>query len=92
MNKFLISSLLFSLLILLTHCEVNEEHPKTVKLKLLSKFELEIAEPSGLTFDKANNTLWTVSDENSTIYEISLEGKILNYFTILFIFLILFKL
>lgn len=82
MNKSLISFLLFSLLVLLSHCKVEEENLRVEKLKLLSKFRLKITEPSGLTFDKANNTLWTVSDNNSTIYEISLEGKILNYFTI----------
>jgi len=39
---------------------------------------LSLPEPSGLYYDNKSNTLWTVSDENSTIYNIDLKGKILE--------------
>jgi uncharacterized protein YjiK len=40
--------------------------------------DLAVPEPSGLYYDKVSNTLWTVSDENSTIYNIDFSGEILN--------------
>jgi uncharacterized protein YjiK len=49
-----------------------------VLLSPVETIDLTVPEPSGLYYDKVSNTLWTVSDENSTIYNINLSGEILN--------------
>ncbi|MFA7421380.1 MAG: SdiA-regulated domain-containing protein [Melioribacteraceae bacterium] len=51
---------------------------KSPSLKLLSEFKTEIPEPSGLAYNSKTNTLFTVSDGNSTVYEIDFTGKILS--------------
>lgn len=48
----------------------------------ITTIALHVPEPSGLHYEKSSNSLWTVSDENSTIYNISLEGKILSTLTV----------
>jgi uncharacterized protein YjiK len=47
-------------------------------LSLIDEFKTEIPEPSGLAYNSKTNTLYTVSDGNSTVYEIDFTGKILN--------------
>ena len=37
---------------------------------------------SGICFDKNSNSLWAISDENQNIFQISLEGKLLNSYKI----------
>jgi len=44
--------------------------------------ELRVPEPSGLYFDLKSNSLWTVSDENSTVYNIDIEGNFLHSFEV----------
>ena len=56
----------------------NQKNPtKTILLKTI---KLEVPEPSGLTFSTDLKTLWTVSDENSTAYNLNTDGKILKSF------------
>lgn len=52
------------------------------KLKVIYETKIDIPEPSGLalSFDKKN--LWTVSDENSLVYLMSLDGKIKKRFNV----------
>lgn len=47
-------------------------------LKLVAEYATAVSEPSGLTYNSRNNTLMTVSDGNSTVYEIDFMGKILH--------------
>jgi len=51
-------------------------------LKILDKFNLDIPEPSGLAISNDKKSLWTVSDNNSTVYQIDLKGIILQSFTV----------
>lgn len=58
----------------------NPKNPtKTILLKTI---KLEVPEPSGLTFSADLKTLWTVSDENTTAYNLNTDGKILKSFTL----------
>jgi uncharacterized protein YjiK len=41
-------------------------------------YALEVPEPSGLAYNSRNNSLMTVSDQNSTVYEIDFTGRILK--------------
>jgi uncharacterized protein YjiK len=61
-----------------THCA--DEKPS--RLTLISKYKLDIPEPSALSLSADTNSLWTVSDNNSTVYLISLTGKILSSFVL----------
>ncbi len=52
------------------------------KLKLVSEYKLKAPEPSGLALTKDGKHLWIVSDHNSTVYLIALNGKIENKFVV----------
>lgn len=62
-------------MILLT-CLISCSYAKELKIK--DDFSLKVREPSDLTYDGNNDSFWTVSDENATLYEISNKGKILD--------------
>ncbi len=48
-------------------------------LQPLSVFDMEVQEPSGLSFGENNQSLWTVSDPpDNKVYEIDLQGEILR--------------
>jgi len=47
-------------------------------LSLINTFSLTVLEPSGLAFDKANNQLYTVSDNTGMIYKLSTSGVTLQ--------------
>ncbi|MEJ2629262.1 MAG: hypothetical protein P8078_11980, partial [bacterium] len=47
-------------------------------LQPISVFDMEVQEPSGLSFGENNQSLWTVSDPpDNKVYEIDLHGAIL---------------
>lgn len=71
---------LFLLLISLFFPIKDEENESS--LNLVNEIQLTVPEPSGLYFDDITNTLWTVSDENSHIYNISLAGNIIDSFQV----------
>jgi uncharacterized protein YjiK len=47
-------------------------------LTLVAQYSTTVSEPSGLYFNSKTNSLWTVSDGNSTVYEIDFQGKVLK--------------
>jgi len=55
---------------------------KNDNLKIINEYKVNIPEPSDLAFSVDKKSLWTVSDENSTVYLISLKGKIKKSFTV----------
>lgn len=67
-----------STVLLLSSTNCADEKPS--RLTLISKYKLDIPEPSALSLNADTNSLWTVSDNNSTVYLISLTGKILSSF------------
>lgn len=58
----------------------NRKQAASQPLEKVAEFSTRVPEPSGLVYFKKNNTLLTVSDQNSKVYEISLEGETLNSF------------
>ncbi|MBU1095958.1 MAG: SdiA-regulated domain-containing protein [Bacteroidetes bacterium] len=48
------------------------------RLKFIGQYKLLLPQPSGLELGENGKFLWTVSDENSTIYKISKKGEILE--------------
>ncbi len=83
MKNILILFLFILITTSILSCQNSKKSSSTVaKLKLLHTYKLKIPEPSGLSFDSKNKSLWTISDHNSTIYQITLKGKIKNSFKI----------
>ncbi|MFH1194793.1 MAG: SdiA-regulated domain-containing protein [bacterium] len=76
MKETLLVVLFLSLSICCTQKNVKSKNES--KLKLISEIKLQIPEPSGLAISDDGKFLWTVSDENNTIYAFSFEGKILR--------------
>lgn len=66
----------------LQSCEKDtvEQPPANPKgeLELLSRVDLDITEPSGLSFGKTNSTLLIVSDNTNQVYETDLQGEIIR--------------
>ena len=48
------------------------------ELEMTHSFEINVREPSGLSFGLGNNTLLTVSDETNQIYELDLHGNVIR--------------
>lgn len=78
LNILIIVLMLFSLF----SCDINDSatEPEDQSFLVLdSEIAIDVPEPSGLTYDPNTNTLWTVSDpDNNKIYNISLEGELLE--------------
>jgi len=78
---FLLLLILISAVIICNYNNIMNETDE-ITLTALKTIELSVPEPSGLYYDQLNNSLWTVSDENSTIYNIDLTGKVLKQFAV----------
>lgn len=77
MNYFFISLLYTVLLWGCVNTEGKKESGKPSKaLKQISVYDTSVPEPSGLVYNARNNSLMTVSDGNSTVYEIDFKGNI----------------
>ena len=63
-------------------CEKQKVDPPPPKpqgeLELIDHFDLNITEPSGLSFGPANATLLIVSDNTNMVYETNLQGDIIR--------------
>ena len=81
-TKYITSLFFLSGLTLLLLSSVDCADEKSNRLTLISKYKLDIPEPSALSLSADTNSLWTVSDNNSTVYLISLTGKILSSFVL----------
>ena len=56
--------------------------PAVNALVQVAVYNIEVREPSGLAYNSKNNTLMTVSDGNSTVYEMDFTGRIIKSFAI----------
>lgn len=77
MFRVLIKTLLF--IYFIVSCSENTTDAPYTELNTVMLYELQVPEPSGLTFGKDYQTLWVVSDlHDGNIYELDLEGNILR--------------
>ena len=77
MFRIILSTLIITYMIL--SCSEKSTNPPNMELVTINSYNLQIREPSGLSFGKDYQTLWVVSDlPYGNIYEISLEGNILR--------------
>jgi uncharacterized protein YjiK len=69
----------FLIIYIVLSCSEKTTNPPEFELVTINSYDLQIQEPSGLTFGKDYQTLWVVSDlPYGSIYEIDLEGNILH--------------
>jgi uncharacterized protein YjiK len=52
--------------------------PAVNSLVQVAVYSIDVPEPSGLMYNSKNNTLMTVSDGNSTVYELDFTGRVLK--------------
>jgi uncharacterized protein YjiK len=52
--------------------------PTGTPLHQVAVYAIDVPEPSGLAYNSKNNTLMTVSDQNSTVYEMDFTGRIIK--------------
>lgn len=76
--------ILLVLVLLLPGCKEEEPtDPSQSKLLMqLAVYNTAVPEPSGLFYNTKTNSLFTVSDANSTVYEIDLTGVVISSFSI----------
>ncbi|MAT56562.1 MAG: hypothetical protein CMF23_01160 [Ignavibacteriae bacterium] len=74
MKNLLKISLVFVLLFSCTN--EKEKNENSSDLTFLKSIKLQIPEPSGITF--FNNSLWIVSDDESSVFNVDTLGNILN--------------
>jgi len=55
----------------------KDENPGD-KITFLGRYDIPVIEPSGLTLTSNQNGFWTVSDEDSSLYELDKYGKIIK--------------
>ncbi len=84
-NTYKISMTVMSLLFLLTVIESCKKEEEDVtpsnpagKIEKVNVIDLDITEPSGLSFGADGNTLLIVSDNTNKVYETSLQGELLR--------------
>ena len=73
--------LIITLLLILTAfagCIKEKEEKPGDKITLLGSYDIPVPEPSGLTLTSDQNGFWTVSDEDSSLYELDKYGKIIK--------------
>lgn len=78
--RFILITLIF--LPIIESCEKTEVEPPPGnpqgELELISLFDLNITEPSGLSFGPTKTTLLIVSDNTNMVYECDLSGNIIR--------------
>lgn len=58
--------------------EIIPENKNT--LELISVYDINVPEPSGLSFNSTDNVLYTVSDHTASVYKLTLQGDILKIY------------
>ncbi len=69
---------LLLVLIAFAGCIKEIEEKPGDKITLLRRYDIPVLEPSGLTLTYDQNGFWTVSDEDSSLYELNKYGKIIK--------------
>jgi uncharacterized protein YjiK len=70
------------LLFILFGCRSEQNINENKKLYLIEESKLSVPEPSGLAYTFNKDGFWTVSDENSSVYLLNLEGKVIEKFKV----------
>jgi uncharacterized protein YjiK len=85
MKKFIPGIIMICLLLGCKRNEPTETSTNTSdipSLSLIAEYSTSVPEPSGLTYYSKDNSLLTVSDANSTVYELDFYGNVLKEMSI----------
>lgn len=77
--KYFIS---FVLLASSLNCDKIQFGSPGMKLKQVESYSIKVPEPSGLSLSADKKYLWTVSDRNSSVYLLTLQGEVLKKFKV----------
>lgn len=64
--------------VLLIGCDTNKVANPTGELTVIGEYLISVPEPSGLSFSRSGQSLWTVSDDTGKLYQISFTGELEN--------------
>ncbi|MCB9249834.1 MAG: SdiA-regulated domain-containing protein [Ignavibacteriales bacterium] len=79
MRQIIITASIIFFIGIVTYCNFAKKDVQSKEVLLpLKIIKLSVPEPSGLVFEGSTNTLWTVSDETSQIYNIDTNGNIIK--------------
>lgn len=72
---------IYSLLVifLLVSCSEDKIESKIGKLTKIGQFDIDVDEPSDLALSYEGDAFWTVSDDDSNIYKLSLTGEVIRH-------------
>lgn len=84
MNKYFSEILVICFISILFISCIGKRSPEVKKnvLESVRKVKLEVPEPSGLDLTFKKDGFWTVSDENSRVYRLDNNGKVMHSFKI----------
>ena len=69
---------LLQVLTVFTACMQDTKEKLVDKITLLGRYDISVPEPSGLTLTSDQKGFWTVSDEDSSLYELDSFGNIIK--------------
>lgn len=69
-------------LVFLCNLPANDKQFKTKIIRPVKIVNVDIPEPSGLYFHQSLKSLYSVSDEDSSVYKITLDGKVRSKFKV----------
>ncbi len=78
MKKSYVAILAIIFFLIYGACSENKSEDKQKNIKHIKEYNLRAVEPSGLVISYDNKSLWTVSDNNGTISNISFDGKLIK--------------
>jgi len=68
--------------LIISGCSTKQKEKKADQIKFLKKYNLSLPEPSGLALTFNEDGFWTVSDNNSRVYKLNTQGKIVKKFKV----------
>lgn len=78
MNKIIVVAI--AMLLCFTSCNKDEDDPvyPIGNLSIINSYNINITEPSGISFGPGRNTLLIVSDNTNRVYETDMMGKVIR--------------
>ena len=67
---------------IISGCSTKQKEKKADQIQFLKKYNLSLPEPSGLALTYNGDGFWTVSDNNSRVYKLNTQGKIVKKFKV----------
>ncbi|MCB0486086.1 MAG: SdiA-regulated domain-containing protein [Flavobacteriaceae bacterium] len=69
------------LLFIIVSCDKNDTFSSADTLELITSYNVDVIEPSGLAVNSSGNILYTVSDNTNKIYKLTTTGSIIQSYS-----------